>query len=284
MTTMVPHGVTPTGERVERVIEGVGTVVFENYGPGEWMTQKGDPAKKPRRRYLLDEEELDSVSSIVGTMDKPALQRWIEDQATRGAVQAERLGELAGVPEQDWAWRVKSLGLGASAKRDEGADRGTAIHAAFHTLAVEGNAPNPADFSAIARPWVQGAMRAWLVMDPQLIASEEIVCNPTLRYGGRPDLVAMIDGKVTLIDYKTGKGKVFPEAHYQTRLYEMALAHCGINVEQIKLVGIGDDGAFELIDCEVSQAEAEALLMVYRSRKRVNAGMATQRQIAKAAA
>jgi hypothetical protein len=36
------------------------------------------------------------VSSIVGTIDKSALMIWIEQQATLGAVQAERLGELVG--------------------------------------------------------------------------------------------------------------------------------------------------------------------------------------------
>lgn len=55
------------------MIDGIGELVYENYGPGEWMTKKGDPAKIARRRYLLNDSELDSVSSIVGTIDKPAL-------------------------------------------------------------------------------------------------------------------------------------------------------------------------------------------------------------------
>lgn len=281
---IVPTGVTPTGERFERVIDGVGTLVFENYGVGEWMTKKGEPAKKSRRRYLLDDTELDSVSSITDTLNKPALQRWIEDQATRGAVQAERMGELQDVPEEDLVDRVKFLGLGASAKRDEGADRGTAIHAAFHALAVEGKVPNPADFPGIARPWVQGAMRAWLTLKPEMIAAEEIVCNPDHGYGGRPDLLAVVDGKVTLIDYKTGKGRVFQEAHYQTRLYEMALRHLDVQVDRIVIVGIDDQGGFEPVDCVATEEDAIALIHIYRANKRINAGMADQRKLARAAA
>lgn len=284
MTIIVPNGVTPTGERLERVLDGVGTLVFENYGPGEWVTKAGAPAKTSRRRYLLDDDELDSVSSIVGTLDKPALLYWIEDQATRGAVLAERLGELEDVYEEDWMGRVKTLGLGASAKRDEGADRGTAIHAAFHTLATEGRAPNPASFPEVAQPWVQGAVCAWLAMQPKLIASEEIVCHPDHRYAGRPDLIALVDGKVTLLDYKTGKGKVYDQAHYQTRLYEMALCALGIAIERIVIVGITDDGGFQLVDCECSDEDALALLHTFRARKRINSGMAVQRKIAKAAA
>lgn len=283
MTTIVPPGVTPTGERVERDIPGVGLVVFENYGPGEWMTQKGEPAKRSRRRYLLDGEEVDSVSSIVDALRKEALERWIEDQACRGAVQAERLGELTDVPEEDYAWRIRSLGLGASAKRDEGADRGTVIHEAMQGLA-EGRVPNPADVPGAARPWIQGAMRAWLALEitpGNVILSEEIVAHPELRYAGRPDLVAKIDGVVTLLDYKSGRGRVYGEAHFQTRLYQMALACCGIPVERIVLVGIADDGGFELIDCAVTEDQAAALLVVHRARRLVNASMADQRRRAK---
>jgi hypothetical protein len=282
--TITPAGVTPTGETLTRELPGIGTLRFENYEAGEWVTKKGTPGKTSRRRYLLDDVELDAVSSITGTLDKPALLYWYEDQSSRGAVQAERMGELAGVAEEDYAKRIRALGLGASAARDEGADRGKAIHTAMHTLVVEGRPPNPADFPVTWRRWVQGAMRAWLALDPEPIASEEIACHPELGYGGRPDLLAIVAGKLTLIDYKTGKGKVYDSAHYQTRLYAMALRRClGIDVERIVIVGIDDDGGYLPVECEASEKDAIALLDTYRSRKRINAGMATQRRIAVAA-
>jgi hypothetical protein len=282
--TITPAGVSPTGERLVRELDGIGTLVFENYEAGEWLTKKGSPGKIARRRYTLNDVELDSVSSITGTIDKPALLYWYEDQSCRGAVQAERMGELAGVPEKDYAKRIRALGLGASAARDEGADRGRAIHTALHTLAVEGRPPNPAHFPATWRCWVQGAMRAWLALDPEPILSEEIACYPELGYAGRPDLLAAVAGKVTLIDYKTGKGKVYDSAHYQTRLYAMALHRSlGIEVERIIILGIDDDGGYLPVECEASAGDAISLIGVHRSRKQINAGMATQRLLAKAA-
>lgn len=179
--------------------------------------------------------------------------------------------------------RVKALNLGASAKRDEGADRGHAIHDAFHKLAVDGRSPNPADFPMMARPWVQGAMRAWLAMNPKLIAAEEMVCHPELMYAGRPDLIATVSGKRTLIDYKTGKGKVYDAAHYQTRLYAMALRFFDLEPEEILIVGIDDQGSFELIRCEATEADALALLHTFKARKRINADMAVQRKVARTA-
>lgn len=282
--TMVPLGVTPTGETIIREIPGIGTMRFENYGPGEWMTKKGEPAKISRRRYLLGEEKIDSVSDITGTLDKPALQRWIEDQATRGAVIAERMGALAGVSDENLLNAVRALDLGASAMRDEAGDRGKAVHLGLHTLATEGRPPDPGAHPEHWRPWLQGSMRAWLELEPEVVSSEEMVCHPELGYGGRPDLLAVVKRKLCLLDYKTGKGRVYDSAHYQTRLYAMALARClGITVERILIIGITDEGDWFPVECEATEKDALALLDTYRSRKRINAGMATQRQMALAA-
>lgn len=286
MTVITPPGLIPGGQTITREIPGVGVLRFEDYAAGQWLTQKGEPAKKARRRYLLDDVELDGVSSIVGTLSKEALQIWIETQATIGAVQAERMGELAGVPQEDWCKRVKFLGLGASAKRDEGADRGTVIHQALHTLAVEGRAPNPSEFPGVARPWLQGAVAAWLALNPsEVVCAEEIVCHPEHRYAGRPDAVVVADGKRCLLDWKSSRGgKAWPESHWQTRLYAMALERLGIPVDRILVVGIGDDGGFELTECAASESDVVALISVFRARKRIASDMAAQRSIAKAAA
>lgn len=283
-SVIVPDGVTPTGERIERVIDGVGTVVFENYKPGEWMTKAGKPAKTSRRQYLLDGEKLDSVSSIVDALRKEGLERWIETESVRGAVLAERMGELTDVPEQDWVERVKLLRLGATAARDDAADRGTIIHEAAHRL-TEGNVPNPAEFPEAGRPWVQGMVRAWLTLSPsEIVAAEQVVCNPVHLYAGRPDLVAVIDGQVTLVDWKSGRGRAFDSAHFQTRLYAMALRHCGIEVERILIIAIGDDGDFELVECAATERAAEALITVHRARRLINSDMAAQRRIARGVA
>lgn len=296
MTTTLPNvirapGLTTTGYTITREIPGIGVLKFEDYPAGSWLTQKGEPAKKARRRYLLGETEmtadteLDAVSSIGDTLSKAALLRWIEDQATRGAVTAERLGELQDVHEDDWMERVKALGLGASAKKEMGADRGSAVHVAAHTLATEGKPPNPSTYMPEWRPWLQGMTRAWLALEPEIIEAEAIVCYPEHGYAGRFDLLARVDDAVAVLDYKTGKGRVFDSAHYTTRLYSMAVQRSlGIEVERTIIIGVDDDGGFQLVECEATEADALALLHTFRSRKRINSGMASQRRIAKAAA
>lgn len=273
------------GEVYERDIPGVGLLRFEQCRPGEWLTAKGEPAKKPHRCYRIGDQELDSVSSVTGTIDKPALLHWYEQQTALGMHRAMLDGEIgADTAEEDLVERLALLGLGASAARDMGADRGHAIHAVFEALARGEEIPDPADFSAVARPWLRGAARAWLLMEPDVDIVEGAVVHPELGIAGRFDLIARIDGRRTLVDWKTGKGRVYDSAHYQTRLYAMSLEHSGIEpVEDIVIVGIDDDGGAQLVHCEASEQDALDLVAVFRSRKRISAGMAAQRKAAKAA-
>lgn len=268
---------------IERSIPGLGLLRFEEADVGQWLTKKGEPARKAKRVYTLNGDELVSVSSVVGVLSKEALMAWHEDMGARGAIAAHHLGELDDVPDEDIIKRVRLLNLGAAAKRDEGADRGKAIHAAFESLARTGEPPDPSELPGEWRPWLRGAVRAWLAMNPDPLHIEEIVCNPLQQYAGRFDLIANVDGRRLLIDYKTGKGRVYPESMAQTGLYRLALEPSGIeDVEGIIVVGVDDGGGFELVTGCAHADELEALLTVARARRRWAAQMATDRKAAKA--
>lgn len=267
-------------EIVEAQIDGVGHLRFEHQGPGVWTTQAGAPGKKTRRRYLLDSVQVPGVTDIVATLDKPGVNYWRADHAARGAVAAERGGHLVDVPSEEIVKRLRALGLGPDAIADEAAARGTALHVGMHELATTGEPPNPKDYPAEWRPWLRGASNAWLRLDPEVIASEFMVANTVGQYAGRPDLLCRSEGLRTLVDYKSGKGVVYDTAHYQTRAYGECLEECGYGrAERIVIIGIDDRGGAELIDCEVTALDWNALLHVYRSRKRVNSGMSAQRAI-----
>lgn len=271
------------GEVVERTIDGLGVLRFENFGPGEWLTKAGEPAKIARRRYLLDGTELDSVSSIVGLFSKEALYYWHEDHGARGAVEAMEAGELEDVPLDEVVKRVRSLGLGAKAAKGEGAERGQAIHTAFETLAKTGEAPHFSDYPKAWWPWVRGCAKAWLKLNAEPIDAEFMVCNPAMGYAGRPDLLCQAKGKRTLADYKTSsKGRIYEQAHYQTRGYMEAFEPTGIEpVERTVIIGIDDGGNVEMEDCVVTGDQWAHLVDTYRDRKAVNAAMAAARKAAK---
>jgi hypothetical protein len=276
----------PMSEELVRHIEGVGDLVYESHDIGEWTTQAGEPSKRSRRRYLLDGEELDSVSSIVSTLDKgDGLNYWHEDHGARGGVLAERMGELDGVPMEDIVKRVRLLKLGAEAARKESSARGTAIHEPFHHFALTGEYPVLADYPLEWRGWIKGVAKVLLKLEPEPVDAEFMVCNPVLEYAGRPDLICEVKGRRQLWDYKTSlNGVVYAQAHYQTIGYAECFAYCGIDpVDDILIIPIAEDGEYrEPVKCAAVPEDWRHLWHLYHSRKRVNAAMAAQRKEAKA--
>ena len=95
-------------------------------------------------------------------------------------------------------------------------DRGTAIHdaAAFIMTGHEFDAD----------PAIEGhitAIRKWKRdIKPQVVLVETMVGSDKYRYAGRLDLVAVISGKLTVIDWKSSLSAGVP---YQVAAYAMAL-------------------------------------------------------------
>ena len=105
-------------------------------------------------------------------------------------------------------------------------------------------------------------------------------------YAGRVDLVAEIDGRVTLTDLKTNpSGRCYDESHAQAAAYALALPECGLpEPERCIVVAVGADGSFDEVECEAS---AQDFLSVLDTSKRMgrlkNARLARER-LMKAAA
>lgn len=280
MTGLLTEGV----ELIERDIPGVGLLRFENNPAGTWWTAKGDIAKRARRRYLLDGVELDSVSSIADTLSKPSLYWWYETQGLIGGAQAALAGVLSGIPMEDWPDLCRLQGYGVASS--DAAPRGKAIHTGMDTMSRTGEPPNALDYPEAWRPWLRGAVRAWLWLDLEPIESECIVCNPVLGYAGRFDIYGCRRGLRTLVDYKSTKnGKVYDSSHYSTRGYAECFELSGLErPDRIVIVAFDDEGNFEPIECAVTAEDWGDLVRVFRSRKRANAAMAEQRKAAKRAA
>jgi hypothetical protein len=67
------------------------------------------------------------------------------------------------------------------------------------------------------------AFHKWLdAHDVKLLASEQMVFSKNYYYAGTCDLVAEIDGKAVVGDFKTSSG-IYPEMRFQTAAYQQAL-------------------------------------------------------------
>jgi hypothetical protein len=214
-----------------------------------------------------------SVTSALRVLDKPALVSWAERCGVEGALRLERAGILTGVSLDDALGVVRAHGEGAEAKRDAGADRGTAIHEALRSYCADGKVPTLGDFDPAVRGYVQGLCKWLLAAQPEPILTEQIVASPTHEYAGRIDLLATIDGRRQLVDLKTNPaGRVYAEAHLQTAGYVLALYECGLDpVDGAMIVAAGQDGTFQQSVCCSEPSHFLAVLACHRAVAEVRA-------------
>lgn len=76
----------------------------------------------------------------------------------------------------------------------------------------------------------------------EVIATEKAYVSDEFRYGGTVDLLARIDGMVTILDAKTGKA-IYAEMAYQLAAYANLVAETGIRVDAVRILQIGRTGA-----------------------------------------
>ena len=72
---------------------------------------------------------------------------------------------------------------------------------------------------------------------PELL-EEELICD---YFGGTMDFYGEIDGKMTILDYKTSKG-VYPTMFLQLGAYTFMLEQSGYNVDQVGILNVNENG------------------------------------------
>jgi len=106
---------------------------------------------------------------------------------------------------------------------------------------------------------------------------EPILCEAALvsekyGYGGSVDMLALVDGVPTIVDYKTGKA-IYPEHIYQVSAYRQLLEENGHEVSNVRILQIGreeTEGFSERVvtDTAVEWELFEHCLAIYRLKKK----------------
>jgi hypothetical protein len=208
---------------------------------------------KAHTRYGTEEREFPSVTEIVGTRSKPALVPW-----------SHKLGKDG----LDW-WGVQR----------DAQNIGTATH-----MMIAGETPTTADYSSDilhASAESYSNYDLWYRShDVEVLAQEKSV---TCRYGfgGTLDMYAKVDGRLTIVDFKTGKG-IYPEHTEQLVGYSILLDSLGLKVESCQIVRIGHSpkeytagkrkgkvldghGGLEVRDITVTHSHVTAFLSLLQS-------------------
>lgn len=183
-----------------------------------------DPALRPetprRQPYrLADGTRVPSVTAVLGrVIAKPSLTRW-----------ANRLG-MQGIDAED--------------VRDQRAAEGTVLHT-YIEAHLRGNDPDLSPFSPSAKAGGLVAFLRWRRswFDRHAVEPLEIerrMVSERRGYGGTPDLIARVDGRLELLDWKTSR-EVSTEHLVQVAAYAALAWEHGHRVVAVRVVRAGCD-------------------------------------------
>lgn len=180
--------------------------------------------------YKVDGKRVPGVTTVLGILAKPALIKW-----------ANNLG-LEGIDSTKYVDKLASIG--------------TLAHYRIE-CELRGEEPDLTPFSSEELDKSDNAMMSWYawqddhVLEPILV--EEPLTSKEYRFGGSIDCYGKVDGKLTLLDFKTSKG-IFPEHFHQLAAYVHLLIENGHHVHTARILRIGraEDEGFEdrVVDVE----------------------------------
>lgn len=199
---------------------------------------------------LADGERVPGVTTICNVLDKPALLAW-----------ANRIG-LEGIEMRRYV--------------DDKADIGTLAHAMI-IADLSGKKADTEDYSENQikqAKWACKSFYHWLKGHKfQLIWAEKPLVNDFHRYGGTPDIFAIVDGNDELIDLKTGSG-IYPEHITQVAGgYELLVSETICSVRILNIPRTNNENWGELIVSEEQRKLHKKLflacLKIYNLKKQI---------------
>jgi len=172
--------------------------------------------------YSVNGKTIYGVTSIIGVLDKPALMYWAVNMAV------DFLGANI-IPGKSYdEVEIKTLLEDARKahriKKDKTADVGTMIHDWIEKYIKARMEKKPVPKRPINKEMknaIDGFFNWARKNKVKLINCEQKIYSKKYKYAGTYDLEAMVDGKRTIIDFKTGKA-IYPEMFLQASAYLQA--------------------------------------------------------------
>lgn len=183
---------------------------------------------KAKERYRNSAGEVvPSVTTALSELNKPAFVKW-----------ANRLG-LDGIDVDKYV--------------DVLADIGTLTHY-FIVCRLTDELPEVDEFTPEQVALAEGCYKKYLEWEQKnpvtpVYVETELV-SEKYQYGGRPDLYAVCNGRLMLVDFKTNAKGIFPEMIYQVSAYRQLFLEKGYGVDIATILRLGrssQEGADEKI-------------------------------------
>lgn len=95
----------------------------------------------------------------------------------------------------------------------------------------------------------------WNTYKPVVVASEVRLFNSLLGYAGTADLIAYVEGELTLIDFKSTYSVSEMTCGVQLEAYVRALMTMGVEAKAKKILHLQKTGRFKYIDFKMNDIE-----------------------------
>jgi hypothetical protein len=230
------------------------------------------------RFYEIEGQQLPSVTTILSAIAKPALVKWAENTAKAATMDAAAdlyidLQRVGGGQLSRAGYLATLEGRMGKQKQTEremkkAQEIGTQAHALVEWSIRQrlGQAVGPRPAATSAAEWAFMAFEDW-ARDANLepVFTEQVVWSSTHGYAGTMDLLAKVDGKLAVIDFKTSKS-VYAEYQLQVAAYMHALNEMGHERPEIGLIvrlpKAESDPGFEVVAVESPTAQHRTFLSV----------------------
>ena len=190
------------------------------------------PEPEDVKQAAPDDQRFWSVTTIIGTLDKPALVYWSADMTAQAAINDHDIwGPMAAKdPAEAHRWLTGARFRKPAGQTRSATELGTAVHAAIEEYTLTGIRPE-LDPDDEVIPYLE-QFDAWAQrFQPEYQAAEVTVYHPEYGYAGTCDAFLTVDGVRFIADYKTtrksydSKGKPtgpYPEVALQLAAYRYA--------------------------------------------------------------
>lgn len=181
--------------------------------------------------YQFNGTPIAGVTSILKTINKPALIQW--SATTAANFVKDHWHE--GMGKNDIELLCREAARAHNKVRDTAAGIGTEVHS-FVEASLKGQ-PLPKITSEAAFQACNAFMNWRQQHTIKSLANEQILFSKNWWYAGTADILAMVDGKLTLADIKTSSG-IYPEMFMQVGAYTNALEEMrpDLKIEQWMIV------------------------------------------------
>ena len=123
------------------------------------------------------------------------------------------------------------------------AERGSAVHHAIETRINFGFDDIPSEYAGYLEAFMK-FFRDYPIENPK---TESVVYNEIHQYAGSVDLIATIDGKRMLIDYKTTASVLMKLVSVQLAAYKKAAEQGGEQIDGTAVLHLSKDGTYKFI-------------------------------------